>query len=466
MSNSITRLFLDPCDQTTLAKNSNNSAILWKKTLTFVTALFCLTLASIDPVFAQKKTTPETPAKKETSKETTKPTEEVLPTFDQFTPNPIDEVVRDALLPAGNRELSKSEREKLEQELDKLASEAQEQFQSGNKYDAFKTWFREIRLRRYVSLESELIALVRVGTIAWQDGRRIELLFVTQRLEALELKLSTDANSKDTELQGIAEALQQIGAKPPALNAFQKLLDRSRERGNVVGQKQALLSIGELNMTWLDYSQAAFAYEELLDLIRRGDQGNSEPTEIPPAQQAKLTQENALKQLAYIYEQLQKPQQAVAMKEQLLELYLKQQNLAAIPDLKISIADNYYFMGQYNQASQIYQEAYSVANTQQQFPQAIEALDKLSDLYTTQKQWKAALQIYQTQLLLNRRSDNVYGMMDIYDKIGQLYLSAQAFPEALKSFQKGLEMSQQLGGYRADYFTQRIAKVNKKLKAE
>ena len=58
---------------------------------------------------------------------------------------------------------------------------------------------------------------------------------------------------------------------------------------------------------------------------------------------------------------------------------------------------------------------------------------------------------------------NVYGMMETYDRMGQIYAQLQAYPLAMSSFQKGLELARQLGGYREDYFLEKLNKLNRRI---
>ncbi|MGL6139125.1 MAG: tetratricopeptide repeat protein, partial [Planktothrix sp.] len=142
--------------------------------------------------------------------------------------------------------------------------------------------------------------------------------------------------------------------------------------------------------------------------------------------------------------------------------YATQQNLLAIPEIKLGIGGNYEKLGQFEQAGATYQEAYSIATSIQQFDNASEALGRLGKLYRSQNQIKTALDIYQAQVLVNQQGYNYYGMMNAYDQIGDIYLSQKAYQSAIAAFQQGLGLAQQLK-YREDYFVKKIDTVNRQM---
>lgn len=389
---------------------------------------------------------------------------------EQFSPNPLEITTPDPLAPAGEL-LTPDQRQTLTTELDKLNAEAQSLLQAGNTLGAFEIWNRELRLRRYLGPVAEAEALSRVGKIAWANDQRLQAQFITERLQAIQ---QTQGTTSLELLQTLGAAYQQLRAKGPAVETYQQVLKEAQNRQDVVVQAQAMRTIAQIHLNWLNYEKAAIAYEELATFIQEhraeltAGSGNS-PRPVPPSNNnatapipSPPTEEESLKQLAYIYTYSRKPLQAIATKERLTALYLNQQNLAAIPPLKVAIASDYEALGQLNLASQYYQEAYTAATAIQQFSVASEALDKLATLYRSQKQLEAALKIYQVQLTIERQSYNLYGVMNAYDKIGQIHMEMKAYNQALDAYQKALEVARQLN-HRQDYFAQKIQKVNRQL---
>ncbi|MEG4444518.1 tetratricopeptide repeat protein [Microcoleus sp. AT9_B4] len=394
------------------------------------------------------------------------------PGLDQFSPNPLEITTPDPLAPA-TESLSSTQREELTAALEELNLEAAAKLEAGDGVGAFDIWFRELRLRRYLGPAAEIAALSRVGSVAWSNGRNLELQLITKRLQAIQKEVKSQVPLNTELLPAFAAAFQQVRAKGPTVEVYQEILENARQNGDILAEGQILKAIGLVHINWLSYDKAAPVYEELATLIQENRDlfaansavensavvaGNGAPPQpvTPP------TEVDTLRQLAYVYQQSKQPLKAIAAREKLASVYLNLQNPSAIPPLKIAIASDYQTIGQINLAAQYYQEAYNLAVPIQQYAQASEALDKLALLYRSQKQWEPTLRIYQMQLLLEERAYNFYGLMNTYDNIGQVYQEMKAYDKALESYQKGLDVAQKLG-HRQEYFAKKIQKVNKQL---
>ncbi|MEG4596414.1 tetratricopeptide repeat protein [Microcoleus sp. F6_B6] len=394
------------------------------------------------------------------------------PGLDQFSPNPLEITTPDPLAPA-NESLSSTQREELTAALEELNLEAVAKLQAGDGVGAFDIWFRELRLRRYLGPAAEIAALSRVGSVAWSNGRNLELQLITKRLQAIQKQVKSQVPLNTELLPAFAAAFQQVRAKGPTVEVYQEILENARQNQDILAQGQILKAIGLIHINWLSYDKAAPVYEELATLIQENRAlfaansavqnsavvaGNGAPPQpvTPP------TEVDTLRQLAYVYQQSKQPLKAIAAREKLASVYVNLQNPSAIPPLKIAIASDYQTIGQINLAAQYYQEAYNLAVPIQQYAQASEALEKLALLYRSQKQWEPTLRIYQMQLLLEERAYNFYGLMSAYDNLGQVYQEMKAYDKALESYQKGLDVAKRLG-HRQEYFAKKIQKVNKQL---
>ncbi|MEG4241967.1 tetratricopeptide repeat protein [Microcoleus sp. MON2_D6] len=394
------------------------------------------------------------------------------PALDQFSPNPLEITTPDPLAPA-NESLSSTQRDELTAALEELNLEAATKLQAGDGAGAFEIWFRELRLRRYLGPAAEIAALSRVGSVAWSNGKNLELQLITKRLQAIQKEVKSQVPLNTELLPAFAAAFQQVRAKGPTVEVYQEILENARQNQDILAEGQILKAIGLIHINWLSYDKAAPVYEELATLIQENRDlfaansavqnsavvaGNAAPPQpvTPP------TEVDTLRQLAYVYQQSKQPLKAIAAREKLASVYLNLQNPSAIPPLKIAIASDYQTIGQINLAAQYYQEAYNLAVPIQQYAQASEALDKLALLYRSQKQWEPTLRIYQMQLLLEERAYNFYGLMNTYDNIGQVYQEMKAYDKALESYQKGLDVAKKLG-HRQEYFAKKIQKVNKQL---
>ncbi|MEG4023667.1 tetratricopeptide repeat protein [Microcoleus sp. S13C4] len=394
------------------------------------------------------------------------------PGLDQFSPNPLEITTPDPLAPA-NESLSSTQRDELAAALEELNLEAAAKLEAGDGAGAFEIWFRELRLRRYLGPAAEIAALSRVGSVAWSNGKNLELQLITKRLQAIQKQVKSQVPVNTELLPAFAAAFQQVRAKGPTVEVYQEILENARQNQDILAEGQILKAIGLIHINWLSYDKAAPVYEELATLIQENRAlfaaNSAVPTSAvvagngaPPQPVTPPTEVDTLRQLAYVYQQSKQPLKAIAAREKLASVYLNLQNPSAIPPLKIAIASDYQTIGQINLAAQYYQEAYNLAVPIQQYGQASEALDKLALLYRTQKQWEPTLRIYQMQLLLEERAYNFYGLMNAYDNLGQVYQEMKAYDKALESYQQGLEVAKRLG-HRQEYFAKKILKVNKQL---
>ncbi|OBQ28030.1 MAG: hypothetical protein AN483_17805 [Aphanizomenon flos-aquae MDT14a] len=382
---------------------------------------------------------------------TTLAAEKKIEDLDRFPPNPLEITINDPILPnlPNKRELTATELQKLRTDLDGLNQEAQMTIQREDKKKAFEIWNRELRLRRFLGTLSEVEALSRVGEIAWNQNEREEVRYISKRLQVIQSEMEKQKNTDLQLWKSLGTAYQKIRIPKLGVLVYEQILILVKAQKDVSMEIETLKNIGELHLSWFDYSQAANTYQKLLNLaINQGDKNN---------------ELEYLEQLTYIYAQAKQPQAAIDILNQLVQIYTNQQNLNQIPALKLAIATNYESLAKENtnlkqQAFDNYQEAYTTAWQLEQYARAGEALEKLIAFYRSEKQIDAALQtgkiLIETQTLAN----NFYGLMLAYDEIGNLYLERQEYAQALTAFEKGLAMAKQLK-YQEAYFTQQIEKL-------
>jgi tetratricopeptide (TPR) repeat protein len=386
------------------------------------------------------------------------------PQPDKFPPSPLEITIPDPLLPrkpTNKQPLSIQEQQDLAVALDNLNQEAAAKMQAGDKVGAFDIWNRELRLRRYLGSLTEAQALSRVGAIAWNENNRPEIFYIMQRLQKIQtsslqkqkkLDKTISSTTADVELwRSLAMAYTNLRSPSEAVQAYDQVLAAVRQNNDVAAEVETLKTMGELHMSWFDYTKAGDTYQQLLNLAAKsGD---------------RINQLAYLQQLAYIYEQQKQPQQSIKVRNQLIEAYQSENNLIQIPELKLAIGSDYQSLGKENptllpEAFKNYQEAYTTAWQQQQYVTAGEALQKLIALYRSQGQTEEALQTGQILVQTQEKAVNFYGMMKAYDQIGQIYLERKEPTLALAAFQKGLELAQQLKHDEA-YFTEQIQKLSK-----
>ncbi len=371
---------------------------------------------------------------------------------DKFPPNPIEITTPDPLLPRspGKQPLTESEKQQLSAALDRLDIEAAAKLQAGDRVGAFDTWNRELRLRRYLGTLPEITALSRVGAIAYSKNNRQQVLYITERLQTIQKPIQSQAQPDLKILQALGQAYQQVRSPELALTAYKQMLTVVRQQKDTTKEVETLNIIGELNLSWFDYPQAAATYEELLALANsRRDDNN---------------QIIYLQKLVYVYTQTKEYQKSIKFRNQLVEIYRQNNNLDLIPTLKLAIASDYESLGKENpnlipEAFKNYQESYTTAWELQQYARAGEALNKLIALYRTSGQIEDALRTSQILVQTERLAVNFYGLMTAYDQMGQIHVERKEYSQALNAFQKGLEFAQQLK-HDENYFNQQIQKVS------
>ncbi|MBZ8182604.1 tetratricopeptide repeat protein [Oscillatoria salina] len=360
--------------------------------------------------------------------------------------SPLEITTPDPLLPdlSGDRSLSAVERLRLEQELAKLNAEATALFNSGKQDEAFTIWYRELRLRRFLGIIEEVNSLARVGVVAWNNTRKRDVQIITQRLETIQQEAAAENQLTPELLTALGVAYEQIRVPKQALSVYEIILQRAREVQDRRAIATALQTIGKLNLTWFNYSQAAQAYEELLNL-----------TELPLLP---LEQLNYLEQLAFIYQQAKEPEKAIPIQEQLAEIYQGNQQLVKLAELKISLANNYRTINQPEQASKNYREAFDLAWALQQFAYARNALNQLAQLYAAYDETDYAIAVYQELIKVEQQSYDFYNLMNTYDQLAQIYFQQKNYTQALAMLQEGLKIAEMLG-YQEAYFQTQIERV-------
>lgn len=362
--------------------------------------------------------------------------------------NPLEISVRDPLLPRIDRPLTPFEIRRLREALEGLNLEARGELEVGNEDAAFEIWYRELRLRREIGRLEEIQALGRVGEIAWDKMRTEEVTNITKRLTDIQKEAESEAPLTPDLLKAFAGSYQQVHATDNSINIYQKNLANARQKKNDKVEEATLKILGQLYLDKFDYSSAAPIYEGLLSRSQ--------------ARRNVFEEGIYLQKLAEIYGKLSLPENSVKAKENLAENYLTNRKIESIPELKISIGIDYETLKQAEQASQNYQEAFSLAWALQQYGAAGEALKKLGNLYQTYHQDAYALKIFQELVKVQQQSYNYYGLMEAYDRIGQIHLKQGQYPQALDAFQQGLALARTLS-HQEDYFLNQIGQVNRQI---
>ncbi|MGI0493579.1 hypothetical protein ACN4EG_17500 [Alkalinema pantanalense CENA528] len=374
------------------------------------------------------------------------PQKQPPPQEDRFPPNPLEIQEPDPLLPKGKQPLSAAERDRLRVALDGLAAQGSAKLQAGQPQEAFDLWNRELRLRRALGYREEVIALGRVGETAWQQGQTQEVRYITQRLQQIQAEIQKPPVPTDqadlTELLGIAYQL--VRSPNLALSVYEPKLAQARQRKNALEEFNTLNEIGLLQLNWFRYPNAAQTYRDLLAIARQNQDASSEVL--------------YLIQLTYVHEQAKQPEQAVPYLESLLQIYKGQPEV--LPALTLRLAENYDAAGNFDQAEQNYQAAYTLSQVITQSSYGADALQKLGKLYRRNDRLDAAIQVYDFLVDYGQTINDLYISMNAADQLGQLRLLQKDTAGAIAAFQQGLQFAQVLQ-LRPEYFSKRIETAQK-----
>lgn len=350
--------------------------------------------------------------------------------------NPLQvEEFEDPLLPQSpiNRSLSPLEKSNLEKKLAELSRRAREKYEQGKVEESFNIWYRELRLRQELDVSKEVEALGRVGEIAWLENRSEDVRNIRERLKEIETT-ARDNNNRDL-LKQLAQTYETMRINDRAIAVYNFLREDSDN------PRPLLEKIASLYESRFQDEQATQTYETLLEMAEA--ENNSRATI------------RYLRALRNLYEQVNNAEKGIDTKERLVSQYQEQNNEQAPPSLLLALGGDHQKMGQFNPASEAYEQAYRRAWSQQKYAIAAEALDNLAQLYRQQGSLQTTLEIYEQLVIVQQRSSNAYGLMMTYDKIGKINQQRDRDQQALAAFEKALEAAQSLS-HQEDYFQEKI----------
>lgn len=371
---------------------------------------------------------------------------------DEFFSNPLRDEPLDPLIPpaAVNRPLDEAEQAELREDLNQLHAEGVAQYEAGELEAALAIWRRELRLWRLLPPMAEVQALDRVGLVVWDENQTTDVNIITERLQQIRTaELDPDETIDATIpvdfdlLQAVGEAFATVRSYDDAVTSYEQIAFEARRRNQDAIQESALNTLAEIHLAWFKYPSAAAVYQELMAFAQNRNDAASEL--------------DYLELLAKTYDRGDIYQQAIVTQEQLAENF-QTKSPQDVPVLKIAIAANHEALGQYEQAARAYQEAFTVAQAQQQYGLASDALNALAEMYLSLERPDDALYVYQLLVDVDSQSYNRYGQMETYDNIGLIHLRQGNPTQALSAFRLGLAIAEQIS-YREDYFNRRIQSI-------
>ena len=374
----------------------------------------------------------------------------------RFPPNPLEQVLPDPLISdpqlfiEPRRSLNDLEKEKLRSALDTLHVEGKAQFAQKKSDEAFLIWFRELRLRRVLGFREEIFALAKIGEIAWQNNRTSDLRDITERLQAIQIKIQPQSNpatpspifdeASFPELnEYLAIAYQVLRAPQLALSIYEPRLQSLRSNAlpnslpnaltsNPIELFKTLNSIGLIHLDWFRYTKAQRTYQDLRELSRLAQN---------PASEALY-----LIQLTYIAEQNHQPKDAIGPLQDLIILYAARPEVQ--PALTLRLAENYDKAQDFSNAEKNYQTTFTLSQTLSQNSYGSSALFALGDLYRRTERFPAAEQVYDFLVDSEQAVYNLHNAMKASDSLGQMRDRQQNYPGAIAAYEQATAIAQRL----------------------
>ena len=368
-----------------------------------------------------------------------------------FKENPLNQKIESDLIPKTERDLSDFEKRRVADKMAELDQQAQAELKAGNEDQAFLIWYDVIKLSKYINVETEIKTISKVGAIAWEKSRNQELNFLTERLVKIESESTIKGKIKPELLPLFAEGYEALHNIDKSIEVNQQIFAIARQENNSSLIQTTLDKLGIFYLSKFDYYQALPIFEELLTLAQQNENY--------------LQEGIYLRKLAEIEGAILKPENAINYKEKLAENLLVNQQVLQIPFIKLSIGDDYKIVDKPEQASQSYQEAFSLAWSLEQYATAGDALKKLGKLYQDYQQLDSALKIYDELIKIEQQSYNLYGLMNTYEQIGIIYQQQQDYVQARKFFEKALEIARNIK-YKEDYFISKINQIDNPIPPE
>ncbi|MDJ0707421.1 MAG: hypothetical protein QNJ46_29455 [Leptolyngbyaceae cyanobacterium MO_188.B28] len=361
----------------------------------------------------------------------------------QFLSDPLTTEPRDSFLPLIpiRRPLSPLERFELENQLNALDRQSRVLLAAGETNLAFEQWLRELRLRRVLGEAQEMMALERIGTLAWENQRTRATQLITLRLKQIRETFDAQDPREAKKLETLADLFLVLRDQDSALGIYQALLSVAVQEGDIEAQAARLIRIGEIHLDWFEFDAASETYRQLLAIAR--------------AEGESVLEEEALKRLVSAFQQGERPAQAIPYQQELIAFYQAQGTDAPIPALEFALAQNYQAVNRPDQAAIHYQAAYAAAQRLQQYGYSSNVLWRLADLYRSLNRYGDALYVLQLLVEVEKQSYNAYGIMNVFDQIAQIYKGQGETEQAIDALREGLILARQLN-YRQGYFEEQI----------
>ena len=360
-------------------------------------------------------------------------------------PSHLESNISDPLLPPMlDGKLTPFRERLLGESCQRLDQQAQDLLKKGQTDKAFELWYREINLRHYLGLKEEIESLGRIGKIAWDNNRTVDIKIITKKLKSIQTNLETKKQINLETLDLLFNAFENLHSLDDLLLIQQRKLDLIEK--NSLLEEAALESTAKIYLDRFDYPDAAKIYEILLKKVQ--------------ARSDSVKEAEYLTKLSEIYDQDSQPNSSIVNKERLVNIYSQSGQTNLLVSLLISLGNDYKSLKDYPKANENYQKAFNLAWSLKYLGFSEEALTDIADLYVQTKQFYYALSAYRSLIVVQRKSYNYYGLMQTYDKMGDIYFDNQNYNLALDCFKNSLKFARSLK-YQTDEYAKKIQKTQK-----
>jgi hypothetical protein len=315
------------------------------------------------------------------------------PVAEEFPPNPLEITAPDPLIPYDykNRPLTAQEIRQLRAGANRLAVIGATKLEQGDRVAAFNAWNRELRFRRLAGpVTEEVLALGRVGDVAWRESDTAQLRWVTKRLDEILAKSQTEQSASKGQLTtpvplSALETLPADLSLPLEPTQPTKITENSgisgQPQAQTQAQTQALTLTTRQLLNTLDTNPLAVGGVNAIAIL-----GN-------------LNKEvSLLDALGFAYQQVRLPQTAVKIYQQLLAEARRRKDDFKLEATLITLGQLHLAWFDYGSAVPPYQELLTRSRSRRDPINFPLYLDRLAYIHEQAKQPAQAIP-YQTQLI-------------------------------------------------------------------
>jgi tetratricopeptide (TPR) repeat protein len=229
-----------------------------------------------------------------------------------------------------------------------------------------------------------------------------------------------------------------LAEKQERIDLLQRLLMEYQPSGHEQTQanlKTCLNILNELGVLYRSQGDVVKAEQMFQDAL-------AQLTDEPKLASVKAS---LLHELAYLYDDLGKPEEAIALYQQSLALTERIGNIHGRAATLHQMAIIYVNQGEVEQAIALYQQSLELKERIGDVQGKAATLNNLAGIYADQGEVEQAIALYQQSLELTERIGNVQGKAATLNNLAGIYADQGDVEQAIALYQQSLELTERIG---------------------